>query len=438
MNSVLFGKKIINKNLFSYAILSVFFLLSNSVSFVFGYVAILYGLYKIIRNDTSDNIKLIFFLLPNIRILDVLGFLSCINIIVLLISFKYLITSWKKIKNIKRIFICSYLIFLLEFFHGFLNIEQFNSTLFGAINISFDFMVCLCIINDDWSKKDFREMSLSLSFGVVISALIFIICNPDTINLIFSSRYRLSAYGNDANYLSFYILIGISGLLIYSYGSKLNLIESIVIVLNIVIGLLTSSKMCILGMLIIFCFYLINVLFKGNLKKMCGIFAKIMPIIAIVLLFLKEQLKYLVEKFFERFKESYNSTSLDNFTSGRSELFSEYITLINNDVISLLFGRGINYFSYYQQYGMMLIAHNTYLDFILSWGVLGVLVFIILFIYNIRNKVIFKNNFINYLPLMIFMIMLMSLSCMSADMFWYILALVFIPLCKNKKVKGDD
>ena len=93
MNSVLFVIKIINKNLFSYAILSVFFLLSNSVSFVFGYVAILYSLYKIIRNDTSDNIKLIFFLLPNIRILDVLGFLSCINIIVLLISFKYLITS---------------------------------------------------------------------------------------------------------------------------------------------------------------------------------------------------------------------------------------------------------------------------------------------------------------------------------------------------------
>ena len=103
-----------------------------------------------------------------------------------------------------------------------------------------------------------------------------------------------------------------------------------------------------------------------------------------------------------------------------------------------MFGRGINYYTYYQQYGIELMAHNTYLDFILSWGILGTFVFIIIFILNIYHSISLKNRLINFLPLIIFMIMLMSLSCMSADMFWYLLALVIIPLSRNQIIKGEE
>lgn len=428
----------INKNLLSYTILSILFLLTNGVYPGIGYIVLIYCLYKIIRNNTADNLKLIFFLLPNIRILDVLGFTSFINIIILIISIKYLIVTWNKIKNTKKIIMCTYFIFCLEFFHCLLNSTQFNTDLFNAINISINFMVCICIINDVWTKKDIKEMSLSLSFGVIISTLIFIMCNPDTINQIFNSRYRLSAYGNDANYLSFYILISIAGLLIHSYYNTLNVKETVSVILNVGIGLLTSSKMCILGMLIIFTIYIICILSKKNLKKLLGILIKVIPIVLILIFYLKDQLEYLIEKFFERFQENYSSTVLDNLTSGRSELFSKYMSLMNNDIISLVFGRGVNYYTYYQQYGIELMAHNTYLDFILSWGILGTFVFIIIFILNIYHSISLKNRLINFLPLIIFMIMLMSLSCMSADMFWYLLALVIIPLSRNQIIKGEE
>lgn len=433
--------KMMYKELIEYIILVVLFFLTNKISYLFGIISFIYCIVIILSGDKYKNLRLLFFLLPNIRILDITGYKFLINLLYILISFKYLFSKKniesnekKKFKIKKSIIIATLAVFFLEVIH-FNNIySDFYSQIFNAINLAFDFFICVILIQEKRNFNDYRKISLSLLLGVISSAIIFILANDNIISMIFSSRYRLSAYGNDPNYLSFYIILGVCAILFCSYYNKLSIIDILVLVIVSGIGLLTSSKMCILCLISIFVIY-IYTLFKKSFRKLFSVIFKILPITLLFILLFNNELTYLIEKFFERFEESYSSSSLGNLTSGRSEILIFYIDQMYSSLFSILFGRGINYYSYYQIKGASLLAHNTYFDFLLSWGILGVIVFLIFFIVNIPKS----NNkkIINYLPLMYFAVMLMSLSCMSSDMFWYLLAFVIMPLNINKEKYND-
>lgn len=417
----------------NYFILFVLFFLTNKLNSYIGIFAFIFGLYLIIKGNEKSNLRLLFFLLPNIRILDVVGVKSLINFLFLVVSFKFIMIANKKQNLNKKMILAAIVILLIEAVHLFVSQNNIYANILYAINIAIDFFICILIISNTYDCHEYSDFSLFLLLGVINSALVYLLANPNIISMIFTSKYRLSAYGNDPNYLSCYLILGISGIVFCSYYKKITFLEIIVMMIGIGIGLLTSSKMCILCLIAIFIIYIFSILIKGNIKKIIYTGIKILPIFLIVYMLFNEQIIYLISKFLERFNESYSVSNLGNFTSGRSEILVSYLDLINKSIFSIFFGRGLSYYSYYQQFGITLVAHNTYFDFLLSWGIIGSIIFLVTMITCTKKYISFKGkNILNYLPLILFLAMLTSLSCMSSDMFWYLLAFVLIPLQKIK------
>lgn len=421
----------LTKNMyFQYLFLFILFVFSNLINSMFSIISVIFSIFLILKNDNTNNIKLLFFLLPNIRILDCSGFKSWINILFFIISLTIIITKTQWFNKINRVAFCSALImFALEFVHVFENHASINNEIFNAINIAFDFFAMIIIFMEKCDLEVYKEYSYALIFGVFNSVLCFFIANSSMLTMMFTSRYRLSAYGNDPNYLSSYLVLGMCGVLLYLYDNKLNYKYLIILFLCIIIGLFTMSKMCIFCICASIFLYLSNLLMKGKLRKIGVIILRLLPFILIIYFIFGSEINYLISKFLERFSESYSVNSIANFTSGRSNIQSDYLKYLYSNLESLFFGRGINYLDFYTRYGMTFVAHNTYLDIVLSWGVFGSIIFFFTVIFCIRKYIKIKRNYLRYLlPFFVYLAMLFSLSCLSADMFWYLLAFVLIPL----------
>lgn len=433
-------KKVIE--ILKYIFLIILFILTNKSNSIFGIISILYILFLVISGKDKENIKLLLFLLPNLRILDITGFKNYINICYLIIGIKIIIKNYKNIegKNILKAIILAMTIVLMEIIHGISIENNITESIFNGVNIGIDFFILIVIINLQINLKEYSEYSDYLLLGVISSFGIFCLSNGNIINLLFSTGYRLSAYGNDPNYLSCYLLVGISGKLLYSHYQKLNIKDIILTIFNTFIGLLTSSKMCLISLIILYALNIFIFLSKLKIKKIIRIIIFTILLITILITFYGKETNYLINRFVDRFNEthSFSNTEIGNFTSGRSDLIMQYFNILSNDITSLLLGHGIRYINYYLKMGVTLVAHNTYLDIILSWGIIGTTILVIGFISCTKNILKIKQKFDILIPLIIYMIMLNALSCLSSDMFWYLLAFVLLPLSKKFVIYEEE
>lgn len=421
-----------------YLIIFVLFLLSNVVSSSFGYIAIFFVIVFVIVGDSTDTLGWILFLLPNIRILDVIGFIFGINILVVIASLKILFIetndNGNKFLNLyfhKYHIIGMFMVLMMEFFHVVLDPSERVGYLFNGVNIAFNLLVGFKILNWKLRLQDYRKLSYSLIIGVYNSVLVFILTDTSVLRHIVVSGYRLDAYGNDPNYLSVYVIMGMTSILIFSYYSKLGIKEIIMLLLLVVIELLTLSKMGIICMFIVIALYIIVFVVQGHLLKIGGILARVVPIIVITFYFFGNMIFGLWDKFLYRFSGSFDLNQVSHLTSGRNYILEFYVTHYFDNLVSFLFGRGVNYLSYYKQFGVVYVAHNTYFDFILSWGLIGCIIFLVICYAGLRESISLRfHNFIDFLPSIMLLIMFLSLSCMSSDMFWYITPFAMIPLSK--------
>ena len=423
-------------NIIKYAIVFVLFLLGNSVNSMFGILGLSLSVLIIIFNENKENIYFLALLLPNIRIMDCLNSIQFINVLFLIISIKYITflnNKSVKLKINKKFSMISFFVLAYELSHILIINDNTKEQIFTAINLAFDVFAFLIILSDNWSISEFEKVVKHLLLGCVLSTLIFCIANPSTLTKLFGTGYRLSAYGNDPNYLSAYILVGTAGVILCVYKRKITFQEVILLLLSVIVGLFTASKMCIFSLIGIYLVFIIYLIMKRDYKKLFGIIIKLTPFVLLALYFFGEQITYLVEKFFLRFKQSFSDTEFGNLTSGRSELLINYLNLIFNNFTAFIYGRSTLYFNYYANLGFHFVAHNTYLDFILSWGVVGSIIFIVILGVSLKDILSYKNKFINYLPLLVFLLMMTALSLMSSDMFWYLLSFVLIPLRKSFK-----
>jgi len=425
-----------------YVIIVFLWLLANTVSSSIGFIALFISIFFILKGRDIDVVRFIFFFLPNIRILDVLGFTSGINILLIVCSLKIIFSYTSEygdnhLKTLidKRASFVALFVFVIELSHAFLSTTTLSGILFNATNIALDILAGITLLNKGWSIEKFRTVVISFSIGVFSSAVVFVVANPDIVRLIMKSAYRFGAYGTDPNYLSVYVVLSMAGILYISVYEKVHIYEFLILVLLAVVGLLTASKMCLLSMISIFSIYFIVTFIQGKWKQLGKVILGLFPIVLVGIFAFKDYLIIFWYKLLDRFSNT-------SFTSGRNNLFDYYMRHIWDDNTSFLWGRGVGYFSFYQSKGAEYVAHNTYLDFLLSWGIIGFISFILLMIFAYKEKINIKNhNAIDYIMIIILSVMLLSLSCMSSDMFWFIVPYSFIPLTMYPELimlsKGD-
>lgn len=402
----------LNKKSLLFGLFVVFNILGWEINNHFSYLSIFCFLIYLIFSNYKENVYLIYFLIPNIRIYDNLGFQNYVNIIIYIIGFLYLLQSNKLSK--KELFM-PIILFVFEFLHIILYIG--NTSFYDEIiaNITFIWnMIIFLVLLKNINSISFNKINENLILGLLISIFIKIFSyGTNFVDYFLNTNDRFAAYSGDPNYFSMYILIAITYLLFYA--QQKNYFE--LIVLSIV-GVFSASKMFLIVFSLLCVLYFIrNAKYKRFLLQ--GI-----PLIIVVLCGLYylfgDVLLSLIDKILLRFiSETDNTISLSKMTTGRYELLLYYLNLLFNNISMFLFGMGLRYNRILNH----LVAHNTYIDILVSWGLpmgIGFLVYLI----KIIKKHVRIFEFYQFIHFFIFCLIIFSLSSFTADMFYYLLFLV--------------
>lgn len=238
---------------------------------------------------------------------------------------------------------------------------------------------------------------------------------------------RLSGFYGDSNFYSAQLLVAITCnlfLLIFEKG-KLKVFIVALLLLLVYCGSLSVSKSFILILAVVFLLWLINVFLlkrQGKLKifvLLCIIFIGVL--IVGFGLFSSEIKMYMV-----RFGMVNNVSSL---TTGRSDIFENYLRFFYDNPLMLLFGQGYTNISYDAVNNRA--SHNTIIQSVYQFGIAGTIV-LVLWILNLSEsfKEKIKNKSFVYVSMLItafigFFTSWLALDMLYFDDFFYFIVMFF-------------
>lgn len=242
---------------------------------------------------------------------------------------------------------------------------------------------------------------------------------PQILNNDYLSAYswadtlRFSGLSYDAN---FYALITIVVLCILLFGFRYhfrnNLLWLIVIILDIIFGMLTYSKSFYLCLVVILAITLIKT--EESIKRKI---IKAIPIIILFCFIFRNQIGQALVLLLKRFAEA---DGINGLTSSRYDLWIQYLKMIGGSFESIIIGNGI------QDIGLK-AAHNTYLEIIYKFGIMGLLIDIGYLVICVKQVGIAKHkNSIN--EIMIIFLLLLLLFNLSAYTFYALWTCLFITI----------
>lgn len=387
---------------------------------------------RILTQKTEANIYLSLFLIPNIRMFDNLKISFLVNSLLFLVFLKYCLLEKKGINTMVLVNLA--ILFFLEFSHIFStgNISEY----IPLVSWLSSWGIAFSIIFDKELKIKKEYFYWYLATGVLFSTLFGAAIGNGFINLISLNPYfRFAGMAGDPNFFATYILLIIFStqtMLERDYESKNKYIFSFLFFS--MLGFLTLSKMFLLiysTMIGINFILFIGSNLKRKNKKQRRFFTILSGTFLIVGFIFKDFLFQIFNNFATRFSDSsVSGTALNQLTTGRSSLVAFYLAELGKDAKLYLFGDGLSYETTFST----LAVHNTYMDVILSWGVVGIIALLAIggyAIYYCFNNYIWSKEVYSYFPLIVFAVTLFSLSFLSADMFPLVLMFVFtMPLEK--------
>lgn len=382
----------------------------------------------IFSSDVANAFYWALFLVPNIRMLDPLGVSFLANVMMALPLLVYFLQYG--IRKVPAIALIGFFVLLaMELLH-----DAVLNDMRGLINIggwALNFMLCFLVTLDPRVGLKSDDTFSAFSTGIIMSAVMCLLSGSASVaeiidNLNYNARF--SAFANDPNYYSLYICLTMACVLnVRGY----NIYKFIVLALLTAIGLLTASKMCLLMMAFIFVLLFVQVFNnsrenRGNQKFLLWSTAGMVGLAIAA----RDYIGVFVENFFRRAGLGENQAlDMGQLTSGRSWIMAEYIEILGRNLVCLLFGYGFTYHSYLGQSDGA-GAHNTYLDLILSWGIVGVVIFaVIVYLWTKHYRIsrnIRKLSAVKLIPLLILLINFVDLSCLAAGMFPFVIAVALI------------
>ena len=389
------------------------------------YPAALCAVAAICLGNETLRLGISLLLIPNIRIVDTLNFTFMINLLLLLPLFAYVLER-RKI-NFTALAHVSILV-AWELLH----VLAFAS--FGKIAPNVGAIIILyyveCILTDRNVHIDFADISRKFAFGCIFSCFTFLVRQSRISSVTeYLNTWRLSAFAGDPNYYALYLCLAISMMFIIADGHKVR--DYVYIFVLMGITLLTSSKMALITLIVMLLF------FAG--KSLYGIFARknrfarrVVIAGTFVAAIFSSKIAELISNTLERIQEKNGDTvDIDTITSNRVMILNFYNNELFTNPALLLFGYGLQYNETPAYAEFAYISHNTFLDLVLSWGLIGTILFAFI-MYQIlaamkKNRTE-KLTFSHFIPLIIALITFLALSCLSATMFWWVMCAILLPL----------
>lgn len=241
------------------------------------------------------------------------------------------------------------------------------------------------IIGELRGKVDFLKLTVSFSLGIIAAALSAqqLVVFPRIARYIDVYSWhvvtRLSGYYGDANFYSAHISAALSGVLLIFLQEEKGKRRNRMLVLGLVLlycGFLSASKAFFLTIAAVFVFWFVKlIVMRGNIKRKLVLVLCVGLAVAAALAsgIFEDQWNVIVFRFRQ-------STTLSGLTTGRTDIWLGYLKSLSQDMKLLLLGRG-----YTNTLDNGVASHNTIIQIIYQFGILGGIVLLGWAYYFIRG-----------------------------------------------------
>lgn len=334
-------------------------------------------LYCLIANEETTLYALMY-LMPANRLFGIGGF-SINLLIIATFFFKGFVTNKTRV-NKKFVFLS-----LLFFTYTIIYVWQYNSyqEILQSIKTFFVLFFCMTIFNSE--KYDmarlYKYSIVFLVLGIIWNFLIAIIVNP----AIFDVRRLIISGDSNPNTLAIVVSYALAQIVILLNSKHIKTPKGITIlsIVLCIIGLYTQSRTFVANFVIILLWLLLPWFKSSFYSSLKRVIIVISIFTGLFFLFnssfqISDQLQIVIDRII--------APSRGDITSGRVEIWSQYITALKYNPSVLLFGIGMDY----TKLGIYMMAHNMWIEQITSFGLTGTLLVIILYI-SAAKTIVIKN-----------------------------------------------
>lgn len=241
-----------------------------------------------------------------------------------------------------------------------------------------------CVAKECRERVSFLTCTLFFAAGIISAALIAqqIVVFPNISQYITVDSYltitRLSGFYGDPNFYSAHVtacLAGIQLLLCFENSRTLKIVLAILSIVLLYCGLLSASKSFIIVLACLFLFWIPLLLKNGSLSNRVQIFLGIL--VAAFIILTSSAFQSLFEIIDTRFAED---STMSEFTTGRTELWRNYISELLHNIPLLLFGEGYTAVNLNRKG-----SHNSIIQLVYQFGLIGAPVLIAWLSCTLRN-----------------------------------------------------
>ena len=342
---------------------------------LFSVFALALAAVMIIIDDVDNNLYLLLFLMPFAGVFKSLSFseMSFFTILEIILLFKLLVIK-KNAIDISLVFIIIFGSYML------INTNDIIESLKLIANV-----LLLLLLSKEINKISFKKSIFILSISIILSSVIaYFFYDFFNISLYVEKIYsyidsdlfveRFSGLSADPNYYCVSLVVCLFGLSIYLTEKKVSFLFPILFFILFLFGLQSNSKSFFIMLIIVLIFLCSLLIVKKKIFRFSII------ILIIISIFLLSTLNY-IDIFDEILLRFGNGNDLNAITTNRTLYWKLYINYIFNNPMTLLFGDGALADLVYSTG-----PHNSYIDLILYFGVIGTSLYILMIV------AIFKEN----------------------------------------------
>lgn len=324
----------------------------------------------------------------------------------------------------------------LELLHMLTFEVPLMSLLISIIPIAF----LILILNLDVSKIDYAFIVrilafISACFSLIVFLNIIVQANFDFAKAVLNLQ-RLGQSEEDTtllggrinpNALGIINVLSVAALFQLRSMNKSRRIDYFFSIILIIFGVLTSSK-TFLVCLLLMAFLLIFAQKGGIYKKIRLVFLLIVSAL-LALLLLNLLFHSVLEYYISRFQ-------VEDITTGRYQLIVQYNEYITNHPSIWFWGIGmsdignkaINVYKIADN-----VPHNSIQEIVLSWGIIGLLIIVLLFVIMVRESKQYghKKRLLNFIPLIIILVKSMAGQLVTSKYTMLALVLAYLSLCQD-------
>lgn len=373
---------------------------------------------------TENMILILMFLLPFATIFKISA--NSTSLYTILELYAVVIYLFKKGKLLEKKFLLSFI-----FFFAYLLVIDFlhmNFSLINYLRIFVDFFLLYYFSNDfiicenkiDFLKNVIFFFSLGLLASSVLASFSEYIPNFSLFvrEVGYNSKItnRFSGLNGDPNYYTINIIISLIGLLSLYSRKVINKSFWVMFFSLVFFGLQTYSKSFFLTFFISFILLILMLIANKNKKGLFWVL--LFSIVAFFLL--REDKIHNISLMMIRFNDAHDVNSL---TTGRFNLWINYLKYILENINVLVFGKGIG--SNYLTIGGV---HNWYIEMLYYFGAIGTLLYLKCFavIFSKVKSITEKKTLLRYSPFFILAILYFFLQMIFSNEIVFHIFLVYI------------